>query len=99
MNSKYRQVLADLLTEVKLAEKKLGRVQEKLPVGESRIKQALVAGKRELAKKYALEYEETKLQVKRSGGGNSCIINGNDNGADGYKGTIFAAGISLTGSS
>lgn len=58
-------VLADLLAEVKLAEKKLEKSQGQLPAIEARIKQALVAGKRELAKKYALEYEERKLEVKR----------------------------------
>lgn len=66
MDKRHKMVLADLLAEVKLAEKKLGKVKAKLPVGESRIKQALVAGKRELAKKYALEFEEIKLQVKRA---------------------------------
>ncbi len=66
MDKRHMLALADLLAEVKLAEKKFDKIKAKLPVGESRIKQALVAGKRELAQKYAFEFEESKLQVKRA---------------------------------
>lgn len=61
-----KQILAKLLGEVKFAEKKLEKEQQKLPALESRIKQALVAGNRDLAKKYALEFEEQKLAVQRA---------------------------------
>jgi superfamily II RNA helicase len=64
--AKNLNALAGLLAEVKLGEKKLEKVKAKLPMGEARIKQALIAGKRELAKKYALAYEETKLEVTRA---------------------------------
>ena len=63
---KNKMILADLLAEVKLAEKKLEKTKSTLPVAEARIKQALIAGNRELAKKYALSYEERKLEVKRA---------------------------------
>lgn len=60
-----KQALAQLLAEVKLSEKKVQKAKAKLPPLEARIKQALVAGKRELAKRYALEFEEQKLAVRR----------------------------------
>jgi hypothetical protein len=62
---KSKLALANLLAEVKLAEKQVEKAKAKLAPVEARIKQALIAGNRELAKKYALDLEEKKLELKR----------------------------------
>lgn len=61
---KHQEQLVQLLGEVKFAEKQLEKLRERLPASEARIKQALLAGNRELAKERALEYEELKLKVR-----------------------------------
>jgi len=61
-----KQILAKLLGEVKFAEKQVDKVKLKLAPAEARIKQALKAGNRELAKKYAFDYEEAKLELGRA---------------------------------
>jgi phage shock protein A len=55
--------VANLLAEVKLAEKKLARAQEKLAPVADRIKAALRAGDRPAAEKLALHYEQAKDEV------------------------------------
>lgn len=54
---------ANLLAEVKLAEKKLAKAQEKLAPIADRIKAALRAGDRPAAEKLALAYEQAKDEV------------------------------------
>lgn len=57
------EAVANLLAEVKLAEKKLAKAQEKLAPLTDRIKAALRAGDRPAAEKLALAYEQAKDEV------------------------------------
>ena len=57
------EALANLLAEVKLAEKRLAKAQEKLAPVADRIKAALRAGDRPAAEKLAMSYEQAKDEV------------------------------------
>jgi hypothetical protein len=57
------ELKANLLAEVKLAEKKLAKAQEKLAPVADRIKAALRAGDRPAAEKLAMAYEQAKDEV------------------------------------
>lgn len=61
-----KQALAELLAEVKLAEKKHAAAQERLEPLKANIKRALTAGDRPAAEKLALAYEQQKDEVARA---------------------------------
>ncbi len=61
-----KMYVVQLLTEVKLSEKKLAKAKEKLEPLAGRIKQALTAGDRPTAEKLALSYEQAKDEVARA---------------------------------
>ncbi|HBP23549.1 MAG TPA: hypothetical protein DEA08_37940 [Planctomycetes bacterium] len=61
-----RERLAALLTEVKLAERKVEKLEQQLGPREEAIKSALRAGERERAKELALSYEELKDELGRA---------------------------------
>lgn len=61
-----KMYVVQLLTEVKLAEKKVAKAREKLEPMASRIKQALTAGDRPTAERLALSYEQAKDEVARA---------------------------------
>lgn len=58
--------VVELLTEVKLSEKKVAKAKERLEPIAGRIKQALTAGDRPAAEKLALAYEQAKDEVARA---------------------------------
>lgn len=60
------QHLAQLLGEVKLAEKRLQKAQDRVAPAEARIKAALRAGDRASAERYALDHQEVKLELERA---------------------------------
>jgi phage shock protein A len=59
------EVLAQILTEVKLAERQLAKLQAQSAPMEESIKSALRAGDRPNAEKLALKYEQLKAQIGR----------------------------------
>jgi phage shock protein A len=59
-----RERLTNLLGEVKFAERQLEKTRLLLPALEAKARQALVAGKRDLALKYATQMEEQKDALK-----------------------------------
>ena len=61
-----KERLASLLAEVKLAERKVEKLQQQLTPQEEAIKSALRAGNRERAKELALRFEELKDEVSRA---------------------------------
>lgn len=61
-----KMYVVQLLTEVKLAEKKVAKARERLEPLAGRIKQALTAGDRPTAEKLALSYEQAKDEVARA---------------------------------
>jgi hypothetical protein len=61
-----KMYVVELLTEVKLAEKRVAKVREKLEPLAGRIKQALTAGDRPTAEKLALSYEQAKDELARA---------------------------------
>ncbi|MCO5165827.1 MAG: hypothetical protein M9894_05605 [Planctomycetes bacterium] len=61
-----KEFAANLLAEVKLAEKRLEKAREKLEPQAERIKAALRAGDRAAAEKLALSYEQAKDDVARA---------------------------------
>lgn len=60
-----KEILANLLAEVKLAERKLDRDEAKKGELEAAIKSALRSGDRARAEKLALDYERAKDEVER----------------------------------
>lgn len=61
-----KEFVANLLAEVKLAEKRLAKAQERLAPLAERIKTALRAGDRAAAEKLAVSYEQAKDDVTRA---------------------------------
>lgn len=59
-----RERLTNLLGEVKFAERQLEKTRLLLPALENKARQALLAGKRDLALKYATQMEEQKDALK-----------------------------------
>ncbi len=59
------EVLAQILTEVKLAERQLSKLEAQRAPMEESIKSALRASDRSRAEKLALKYEELKVQIQR----------------------------------
>ncbi|MDC3379421.1 hypothetical protein OAX78_03970 [Planctomycetota bacterium] len=61
--AKHNQFLAELLAEVKLAEKKIQKLEGKIAPAAARIKAALRAGNREKALQFAETYEDLKQEL------------------------------------